>query len=124
MRRGGLSELLGNLLVSEVLLYKVGYELAAVIVADVKPLGQSVVFKDRVKQCHHVALPDVPLDDLAHVPAAENVQHGQHLGVSPPTLDVNVLNVKLKVGEFLLRLRHQVFHPLALDRVKRLSVED
>lgn len=54
LRRGGLGELLSDLFVAEVLLNRLGHEprggpLAAVVIANIKPLGQSVAFKNRVK---------------------------------------------------------------------------
>ncbi len=36
---------------------------------------------------------------LAHVPAAEHVDHGQHLGIGPIALHVNVLNAVRRAVE-------------------------
>lgn len=51
---GLVNELLGDLFVTEVLLNRLGHNpggepLAAVVVANIKLLGQSVAFKNRVK---------------------------------------------------------------------------
>ena len=126
LRSGGLGELLDDFPVAEVLLHRVGHEprggpLAAVVVSDVKPLRHLVMLEYGLKQGHHVTLPDVPLDGLGHVPAAEDVQNRQHLGIGTPSLDVNILDIKFKVAELGLGVGYQLLNPLTAASAERAS---